>query len=137
MNPTELWVLGMIRGLSYEEDALATRRDDALLLLRHVLPALPILLLGFVGLEGRELVRACVHTGEPARAHACCWNGPILECHGLCSSASGGHNGRSAFVTCMAYFRHFAGFVWSYCGWVGARVSGKDFGQLETWRHLT
>jgi hypothetical protein len=54
---TDYGVLNLIRDVRYEEDMLP---PQDMLLLKHIMPAVPILLLGFTALEGRELVRTCV-----------------------------------------------------------------------------
>ncbi len=51
---TDYKLVGLVRELSDEEDAL-TGPNKAFL--QHALPAVPVLLLGFTALEGRELVR--------------------------------------------------------------------------------
>lgn len=51
-------IIGFIKGLSDEEDAVS---PDAAAFLKHALPAVPILVLGFIALEGRELVGDVSH----------------------------------------------------------------------------
>jgi hypothetical protein len=65
LPPSDFRVSGLVRELGDEEDALT---HPNLAFLAHALPAIPILLLGFLALEGRELVG---EGGEGQKVIAC------------------------------------------------------------------